>query len=510
MTEGPLTEQAFPWRELIAVLHRRRALILEVFLAGVATVSIGLWMKGPLYRATATMIVTADRAKSIVSPDANTHAVVDQVTEQDLTSEAELLRSDALVREVLRPYWKSKPPEESRNIVVRVWNGVASVITFPLHLPGRLYRAMHGIPAPTDFDFWVGDSESRLTVTPILHSSLIEVSYEHRDAQWAAEFVNKLVAQHIERHTRLNQQTEAHEFYERQRVLLSTKSTEAETALQQFYQREHVDPAAEQRTGMRARLAAMQTTLANSETELAEGTARIEFLSSEIKSYSRNIPTSERVATSPTTQLIKPKIIELEMQRSQLLSTYAPTSVKVKDLDRQIAEAKRLMQESKDLTADTTTSINPTYQAIESDLTSTKAQMAAVRARVDNLRAQIDESRAKVDHLDEIAAEQEHLEQQLKSAKEAFGTYAKKEEEARFTSALDESNIVNLAIAERAEPPAAPEKTKNIMIFFSGILMSLLAGIGLAFLRDRLDPAVKSAAEAHGVTGLPILAEVSS
>jgi capsular polysaccharide biosynthesis protein len=48
------------------------------------------------------------------------------------------------------------------------------------------------------------------------------------------------------------------------------------------------------------------------------------------------------------------------------------------------------------------------------------------------------------------------------------------------------------------------------MIFFSGILMSLLAGIGLAFLRDRLDPAVKSAAEAHGVTGLPILAEVSS
>jgi capsular polysaccharide biosynthesis protein len=30
----------------------------------------------------------------------------------------------------------------------------------------------------------------------------------------------------------------------------------------------------------------------------------------------------------------------------------------------------------------------------------------------------------------------------------------------------------------------------------------------LAFLRDRLDPAVKSAAEAKNVTGLPILAEV--
>ena len=49
-----------------------------------------------------------------------------------------------------------------------------------------------------------------------------------------------------------------------------------------------------------------------------------------------------------------------------------------------------------------------------------------------------------------------------------------------------------------------------MMIFVAGTMMSLIAGLGLAFIRDRLDPAVKSAAEAQGVTGLPILAEVSS
>jgi uncharacterized protein involved in exopolysaccharide biosynthesis len=510
MPEGHMSKQEFPWRELVAVLHRRRALIAEVFLAGIVTVTIGIWMKGPMYRATATMIVTADRAKSVVSPDANTHAVVDRVTEQDLTSESTLLRSDALVREVLQPHWESRPPEKPPNIVVRMLNGIIAFVTFPLHVPGRVYRGMHHIPGPTEFDYWVSDTESHLDVSPVGHSSLIEVSYESKNAQWAAEFVNKLIAQHIERHTRLNQQSDARQFYEKQRELLAKKSTEAETALQQFYQREHVDPAAEQRSAMRTRLSELQTTLANSETELAEGTARVEFLSSEIKNYSRNIPTSERVAESPTAQLIKPKIIELEMQRSQLLSTYAPTSVKVQDLERQIAEAKRLMKESKDVTSDTTTAVNPTYQAIEADLATTKAQMASVRARVETLRTQITNSRLKVDHLDDIASEQEHLEQQLAAAKEAYGTYAKKEEEARFTSALDESSIVNLAIAERAEPPPAPEKTKNIMIFSVGIFMSLLAGIGLAFVRDRLDPAVKSAAEASGATGLPVLAEVSS
>ncbi len=396
------------------------------------------------------------------------------------------------------------------DLVVPAGPGFSSVRTLPLHVTSKVYRWMHNIPPPTAFDYWVADTEDHLAITPIARSNLIEVTYEDRDPKWAAELVNKLVAQHIERHTRLNQQSEAREFYEKQRELLAQKSTEAEAALQQFYQREHVEPAAEQRTAMRGRLAELQTTLANSETELAEGTARVEFLTNEIKNYSRSIPTSERVAESATAHLIKPKIIELELQRSQLLSNYAPTSVKVQDLDRQIAEAKRLMKDSKDFTSDTTTAVNPTYQTIETDLASTKAQMAAVRARVETLRTQIADSRSRVDHLDEIASEQGHLEQQLTSAKEAFATYAKKEEAARFTSALDESSIVNLAIAERAEPPAAPEKTKSIMIFFAGMLTSLLAGIGLAFVRDRLDPAVKSAAEAHGVTGLPILAEVSS
>lgn len=505
-----MNEQPFPWRDLVAVLHRRRTLILQVFLAGVATVSIGLWMKGPVYLASAKLMVTSDRAKVAVSPDADTRPFVDRVTDEDLNSEATLIQSEALIRDVLQPYWEHRPPEEPRSTLSRVVHGVMSAVTFPLHVPSRLYRSLHNIPLPTPFDDWVGDTAGHLGVSPLGKSNLIEISFESNNPSWAAEFVNRLIVQHIERHTRLNQQSEARQFYEQQRQLLAQKSAEAESALQQFYAREHVEPTAEQRTAMRARLAELQTTLANSETELAEGTARSGFLASEIKNYPKNIPTQERVAESPTAQMIKPKIIELEMQRSQLLSTYAPTSVKVQDIERQIVEAKRLLKEQKDTTSDTTTAVNPAYQALEVDLASTRAQMAAVGARVETLRSQIADFRAKVEHLDAIASEQNNLEQQVAAAKQAYGTYAKKEEEARFSSALDESSIVNIAVAERAEVPTAPRKSKSMMIFAAGMFASLLAGVGLAFLRDRLDPAVKSASEAHGVTGLPILAEVSS
>jgi uncharacterized protein involved in exopolysaccharide biosynthesis len=503
-------QQEFPWRDLVAVLHRRRTLIMQVFLAGITTVVIGIWLRGPVYRATATLMVTADRAKVAVSPDADTRPTVDRVTDEDLNSEAQLLKSEALIREVLRPYWEGLPPAEPKNVVFRFVRGAIRVITFPLRVPGLLYRTLHHVEPPTAFDDWVEQTATHVGVSPVGRSNLIEISFDASNPSFSAEFVNKLIAQHIERHTRLNQQSEARQFYEKQRELLAQKSAEAEASLRQFYRRENVEPTAEQHTGMRARLAELQLTLANSETELAEGTARVGFLRDEIKNHPKSIATAEHVAESASSQLIKPKIVDLELQRTQLLSTYAPTSVKVKDLDRQLQEARRLLKEQKDTTSDTTTSVNPAYQTLEVDLAQTQAQMAAVKARVDTVRSQIADYRTQVAHLDEIAAEQGHLEQQLAAAKEAYGTYAKKEEEARFSSALDESSIVNIAIAERAEMPTSPEKSKSMIIFAAGTFMSLLAGVGLAFLRDRLDPAVKSAAEAHTATGLPILAEVSS
>jgi uncharacterized protein involved in exopolysaccharide biosynthesis len=253
-------------------------------------------------------------------------------------------------------------------------------------------------------------------------------------------------------------------------------------------------------------LAELQTLLANSETELTEANARVSFLSHEIKNYPRNIATESKIAQNQ--QFIQPKLLELELQRSELLAKYAPTSVRIRDIDRQIAEARRLMNKNPETLAETTNAINPAYQNLEVDLAQTKAQIAAVGARVETLRTQVAEHKARVMHLDEVGSEQERLEQAVASAKEAFLTYAKKEEEARFSTALDESTSFDVAVVERAQTPTSPEKTKQALKLALGTILSLVAGVGLAFVRDRLDPSVKSAAEAKNVTGLPILAEV--
>jgi uncharacterized protein involved in exopolysaccharide biosynthesis len=190
------------------------------------------------------------------------------------------------------------------------------------------------------------------------------------------------------------------------------------------------------------------------------------------------------------------------------LSKFAPTSMKIQDLDRQIEEARHLLAAEKESGGTDVEVANPAHQRLELLLAQAQAQMAALRARAEALRTQIVADAGKLEHLDQIASEQERLDREVVGAKESLQNYTKKLEEARFSDALDESRIVNVSIVEPAAPPLAPLPSKRGTVFGMGVAMSLFAGIGLAFARDRLDPAVKGGAEAQQVTGLPILAEI--
>jgi hypothetical protein len=84
----------------------------------------------------------------------------------------------------------------------------------------------------------------------------------------------------------------------------------------------------------------MQTLSATSERELAEGNGALTFLTGEIKNYPKNIATESKVAQNQ--QFIKPKILELELQRSELLSEVRADERQGARHRRQIAEPDAL------------------------------------------------------------------------------------------------------------------------------------------------------------------------
>lgn len=499
-----MDQPAIPWEELAAMLRRRMTLALSVFAVGVAAVLTLTWLSEPTYQASAKLMVTSERPRIAVSPDASQKPTLDRVTEQDLNSEVALLQSADLVREMLEPY---RAGFESRTAASG--NAVSALLRLPLDLPRRLYRRLHQVPPASPFEEWAAGTAKRVAVSPISKSNLIEVSFTAASAPWAAEFVNALVSRHVERHVRLNQQSETRRFFETQRDLVSAELRRAEDALRAFYAREHVaESVPEQRALLHTRLADVELALSNAQTEIAEQTARLEFLHGEMRSQPRHLAANPGLARSDSLQLVKGHLLSLEIQRSELLSKFAPNSLKVQDVERQIADAKRLLAGEQQEAAAAARTVNPAYQALSVDLAHTQAQLVAMQARAESLQAQAARHRQDIAHFDRIASEQARLEQEVATAKESFLVYRKKEEEARFSDALDESKIVNVSVVESARVPAAPMPSKALMQIIVGALLSLLAGVSLAFVRDRVDPTVKSAAEARALTDLPVLAEI--
>lgn len=497
-------EQSLPIQEIVAMLWRRRASIAVVFVSGLITVIVLAWLQAPAYRATATIMVTSARATITGSADANDTMRGQSVTEQDLDSEVALLSSKDLLREVLEPYGSRSDEDKPTGSVATL----LSALRYPLDLPGRIYRRIHDLPPASDFEYWVDAVAKRLSITPIGRSNLIEVAYEDKAPAWAAELVNSVVSHHLEHHIRMNEQSGAQQFYEQQRELLADKLRQAEAAQRDFNEREGIDSVSDNLTSLRARVASIESSLADAEAKLAESNAKADFLSRATTAAPRGASVAGAPAVGAGGDLVRARILELQLQRSQLLAQYAPTSMKVADIDRQLAEAKRLQDEQGRSGAPVVGDTGA--QTLELELTKTRAQTAALEARAKTLQTYLDSSRAQLQHLDAIASEEERLSQEVATAKQSLLTYLQKEEEARFSSALDASRIVNVRIVDRAIVPETPQPSKRTMTILLGAVVSLAAGLGLAFVRDRVDPSVKSGAEARRISGLPVLAEIPS
>jgi uncharacterized protein involved in exopolysaccharide biosynthesis len=197
--------------------------------------------------------------------------------------------------------------------------------------------------------------------------------------------------------------------------------------------------------------------------------------------------------------------MEKEMERNELLSIYAPTNSRVVDIERELDEAHKLLAKEQAMVAETTTTMNPTYQALEGDLAQGTVEAAAQQAHVDALRTQIEDTRGAIDRLDQVAAENGRLDQELAAANEAYLTYTRKQEQARLGSALDASHIVNLAVVEPAEVPDRPARSHGMLLVLLAGILSLSLGVAAAFVLEIFDPALHGSHDAELTSGLPVL-----
>ncbi len=200
------------------------------------------------------------------------------------------------------------------------------------------------------------------------------------------------------------------------------------------------------------------------------------------------------------------QISAAETEKAQLLVKYTPEYFSVKEKDEQIAKLKenRDRQEK-----DVSQIIERDEQKIKTDavsgaLVGLRSRLESAQVRENQLRATYEKEMATANVEGQAATRLTTLKREIETNRGLLDTYIQRQKQMELTIAGSQPD--NLKISTHAVTPGAPigpNRNRNIFIAF---LVSLAAGIGLAFLLDYLDDSVKSSDDIGRHLGLPTLA----
>jgi polysaccharide biosynthesis transport protein len=200
------------------------------------------------------------------------------------------------------------------------------------------------------------------------------------------------------------------------------------------------------------------------------------------------------------------KIYEAEEERKKLLVTYTEEYPKVKQVTAQIEELEgqktKLQREvSQKIEFEGTKLIKNSEKEV---LTGLGANLQAALRREAQLKNDFTNEASSANIQGQAETKLTTLKREMETNRGLLDTYTQRQKEQEL--AISSGRPDNLKISTSAIKPAAPigpQRNRNIIVAF---LISLAAGIGLAFLLDYLDDSIRTSDDVGRHLGLPTLA----
>jgi uncharacterized protein involved in exopolysaccharide biosynthesis len=465
-------------RDLVVPIFRHRragTLMAAVVFCGASLVVLA---RPDTYEAQMKILVKRERVEPFVSADRDLRPQArTDVTEEELNSEVELLRSRDLLEQVV--------------VAAGLHTGAPQSAVWSNSLPRVVQRL-----------------QSHLTVDPIRGSTLIRVIYRSSNPVQAARVLGELARLYPEKHLALHRPAGAYQFFSDQAERFRQELSVAQERLVNFGRQEHVVSADLEKQNTLQRLADFEAALEQALSSIADTTRRIAQLDQE----TALTPTRQttQIRTSERGELIdqlKSSILGLEVKHAEMLRKFAPTYPPAVEIEQELNQSRAaLARAEQSPSIEEITDQNPTHQWLRSELARVKTERAASLARAAALRTSVATYRNKARLLEEKTVGQQTLIRAVKSAEENYLLYRRKQEEARISDALDRTRIVNVAIAEAPTVPALPSNTATRWLLALAVLAAAIIGTCTTYVLDYLSPYLRTPDEVERALDIPVLA----
>jgi uncharacterized protein involved in exopolysaccharide biosynthesis len=480
----PIRTPSPTMRDLLAVVFRQRRVALIVFVLAVVAIT-AYRLIAPSYESEMKVLLRRGRVDPVVAPTPSQAELIRQgVTEEEVNSEAELMHDGEILRTVVQ---RTGLASEGSSWF---WNVIGD------DPEKRLARAVRRM-------------DKRLTVEPIRKTALVDVKYESSDPEQTGKVLRSLADAYLERHHQVHRASGEFGFFDQQ-VTQSRHSLEtAELQLAEFTRDQGVVSASQERDMALQKLSDADADDRRTQVELAENTERIRALQTKLSLLPERTLTQMRNSDNPELmQKLKARLLELELQRTDLLIEFEPSYRLVKEVEQKITQTKAsITGEDQAPIRDQTSDLEPNHAWAKSELIKAEVEGRALSAHAMAESILLTHYRDAAHQLGEQAIAQERLVHDLKAAEDRYLLYVDKREEARIGDALDQGGILNVAIAEQPVVPELP-KLSELSFGLIGLVLAATVSVSLAFVTDYLSPAFRTPDEVVAFLRAPVLASL--
>jgi uncharacterized protein involved in exopolysaccharide biosynthesis len=461
----------------VGALFRHKLLFTALLATVILLVAAATVVAKRQYRSEMKLLLKNNRSNAVITPDRSAASVVTEITEQQINSELEVLDSEDVLNAVADPEWRTlsasqRTPAEIKQHETRLDN----------------FR-------------------KRLKIESARKSNVINVIYTADSALEATENLQRFSSAYLAHRERLSRPSGTSNFFADEAHRYKEAWQQANRELVAFQQQNQLVSVQDTEQTLSKEIAAQEDDLRTNQTGLAEMSKRLDAGKKAVKKVPERQHTQQHtVSNQASVSQMRTLLLQLQNRRTELSTRYTPNDPLVTEVDREIADTKSALAAALEQNGiEDTTDVNPAWQGVKSSLVEGSIDLQALLAQGDSLRQSLADLRSRLARLQSLDVRFNALQEQADQARSNFELFSEKRDEAQIEDAMDQRELINIAVAQSPTLEFRPVSPKPLLNGALGLLTALFLAAGAVYFAEYLRSTVATPRELEMTSRYPVL-----
>ena len=466
-----MDEEKVDIRAYIAIVLRRKWLVLTLFLVTFLSTFYFTLRKPPVYESKATIIINklSSAIPGMELGYSNTN---------DITNHTMILKSRKLLEKVGENFTSA----DVESVGVTKKSSIISKVS------------------------------SAITIVPVKSSNIIEIRSKTNIGYSAALFANKVAEAYIQFNIedRRREASSVREFAEEQMQVVKKKLKSAEDDICNYQQTHRAFGLKKETEVFIEQLAELQVLYEKAKIERKGVEKNLEAVKLQLTVEQKELLKTSTDISLPLLENLKTSLSELEKDKASLLiQHYAEDDPQIIQIDNRIEEVKKKINETIVSLLQNRGQINALTQIQTFLLKSIQLHIDVdiAKAKESAYRGLVNVYEGKFNGIPPQQIELARMERQKKANESIYMMLLEKAEEAKISEA---SEVGTVSMLDRARIPSKENRKKKTVNLMLGFIMGLIISMGVAFVIEYFDTSLKGVEDIEKELKLSVLASIPS